>query len=542
MVYVTLTTIPSRLNSRYPQDIKECLYSLLNQTHKEYEIHLNIPSKLKYTGEEYNIPDWLIKLEQENEKLKVFTGLEDLGPVTKLYYTVQRVTNPEDIIIVVDDDLIYDERLVAEQINNQKKFVGAVVGYDGLTSVDNFQRDVRDHFCSGVNENNKVKVLQHYKSVSYKRKYFVQDFQEYILNNLSWNDDLLISSYFASKYRDRITTYHPDDPQFTTEDEWRNTVGSTFPIKRHTQHDRKEGCNVYRDDSVDDQYQELYKIVDRGYWDEKFNNMQSIIYTNDKGLPLAEIAYTEFKKYAPSDSKIQIVTNQIPDSRLLLFPKSTYSANVENKRGYQFAEVMLKYLNSIDSEYILFLLDDYITYRKFSRHDFNRILNLMSWGNVDYFSFDRKQEQTTRSFETYPNPYFDPEYINVISPDHYHRFSVQPCIWRRSSLINLLEKYPDIDVHMLETDSTIVKEDLLTLGFNWHVFDPKIPSTEGFEHNFVFSIVEIVRHGCFIAPENGQPRASTDFICQTVYELIEKYKLKEKPEFQQFLYKLNPIE
>lgn len=538
MIYVTLTTIPSRLNSRYTYDIKECLYSLLNQTHNNYEIHLNLPSKLKHTGEEYNIPDWLIKLEQENEKLKVFTGLEDLGPVTKLYYTVQRVTNPEDIIIVVDDDLVYDERLVTEQISNQKKFVGAVVGYDGITSVDNFQRDVRDYFCSGINENNKVKVLQHYKSISYKRKYFEEDFNDFIKDNLSWNDDLLISAYFATKHRDKIATYHIDDPIFTTEDNWRNTVGTTFPLKGHTQHERAEGCNVYREANVDSRHDELYRIIEKGYYSEKYNRLQTVIYTNNNSLPIAEVAFNEFKEHAPSDSKVTIVTNQAPESFTLKYPENTYIANVENKRGYQFAEVMLNYLHSIDNEFIFFLLDDYITLKKFSRHDFNRILNLMSSESVDYFSFDRKQEYMTRQFKSYNTPYFDSEYINIISSDDLHRFSVQPCIWRRTSLISLLEKYPNVDVHKFETDKTIVQEDLKTLGFNWHVFDPKIPSTEGLEHHFTFSWAEVVRSGCFLCPENGFPRSTEEIAVQLIYKLVDKYSMKEKVEFENVLYKL----
>ena len=85
MIYVTLTTLPTRLNSIYPEDIKLCIDSLLNQTYNDYEIHLNIPSKHKHTGKKYDIPDWLVKKESENPKLKVFTDLEDLGPVTKVF-------------------------------------------------------------------------------------------------------------------------------------------------------------------------------------------------------------------------------------------------------------------------------------------------------------------------------------------------------------------------------------------------------------------------------------------------------------------------
>lgn len=540
MVIVSLTTIPTRLNGPkyYSLDIRECINTLLNQTYNEYEIHLNIPTKHKFTGEEYLIPDWLIEKSKENPKLKLFTGVEDLGPVTKLFHTVDRVTNPEDIIIVVDDDILYDKDMVKEQVKNQSKFFDAVVGYDGIDSVDDFYLDVRKHFCSGTNEHNKVKVLQHYKSVSYKRKYFEDDFFDFVRTNLSWNDDLLVSAYFSLKKRDKISTFHESDPVPTTEDEWRNTVGSTFPMRGHTQHERQEGCNVYRDEKVPDLHYELYKIIDTGYYEERFDSLQTVIYTTQNTLPLAEVACEEFLLHAPKDSNITIVTNFFNPDYTCKFGDKIFCSDVPNKGGNQFGEVMIKYLNSIDNEFILFLLDDYITYRKFSRHDFNKLLKLMSEEKVDYFTFDKKQEVTTRQFKPYHTSLYDDGLLSEVSSIDLHRLSVQPCIWRRTALLELLNKYPELNVHRLETDQVIAGENLKTLGFNWHVFTPKIPSTEGFEHHFVFSSVEIVRSGVFMVPENGFARSREDFPCQTVYKLIDKYKMKESSQYDNVLYKL----
>jgi hypothetical protein len=70
-VVITLTTIPSRLNSNYPEDIRTCISSLLNQTFEDYEVHFNIPYKSNSTGEEYLIPEWLDKMVEENPKLKL---------------------------------------------------------------------------------------------------------------------------------------------------------------------------------------------------------------------------------------------------------------------------------------------------------------------------------------------------------------------------------------------------------------------------------------------------------------------------------------
>lgn len=247
MIVVTLTTIPSRLVSRYSYDMRYCLESLLRQTHSEYEIHLNIPDRLELTGEEYVIPEWLENLEQAEPKLNIFRGVNDYGPATKLVPTVERLTESHDIIIVVDDDHVYRDTLVEEHIKNQQKYEKAAVGYDGIDSLDRFYGDVRDYFCSGIKKDSRVKVLQHYKSISYKRRYFENDFFDFVNENLTWNDDVLMSAYMNSKGINRIVTHHEDDEEFENEETWRAGVGRTFPIVKTTQHDRDEGCNLFRD-------------------------------------------------------------------------------------------------------------------------------------------------------------------------------------------------------------------------------------------------------------------------------------------------------
>lgn len=268
MVIVTLTTIPSRLgNTSYGESgMISTINSLLNQTYYEYEIHVNIPSTHNYTGEKYILPNWLLELETANPKLKIFQDMEDIGPATKLIPTVERIQDPESIIIVVDDDLVYNALLVEEQVANQTRFPEAVVGYDGMRSRDKIFKDVRDYFFTSNYCNSRVDILQHYKSVSYKRRYFEDDFLQFVQTNLTWHDDLLLSAYFSFKKRDRIATFHPNDPKFNSLEEWQNGGGvTTFPVLRHTAHEIDEGCNTYRQAKVDDKSNTLFKFIDNGY-------------------------------------------------------------------------------------------------------------------------------------------------------------------------------------------------------------------------------------------------------------------------------------
>lgn len=267
-VVLTLTTIPSRLTNNYGYSgIRSCLDSINNQNYDDYEIHFNIPYANKHSGEQYNIPDWI----HLYKKLKIFR-VDDIGPATKLVTTVARVKNPEDIIIVVDDDLVYHPDMILAHLSNQTKWEDAVVGYDGIRSRDsdgNFAtnfNDIRDHYFSSHYFSSRVDILQHYKSVSYKRRYFEDDFEDFIMKYHSWHDDFLIAAYFASKKRDRVVEAHPLIPRIETLDEWRLIGGvTTFPVISHTAHDSYEGCNIFRQTDVFDNSSKLFEFIDNGY-------------------------------------------------------------------------------------------------------------------------------------------------------------------------------------------------------------------------------------------------------------------------------------
>lgn len=269
-VVVSLTTIPTRLADGHELGIKSCINSLVNQVFDgEYEIHLNVPLIHARSGEPYIIPDWIL----QEEKVKIFRT-EDLGPCTKSIPTIARLTDPETIIIICDDDLVYRPNMVATQVENQTKWPEAAVGYDGMRSRDENGHharhfgDVRDYFCNSNYRDTKVDILQHYKTVSYKRRYFEADFFEFVEKYKNWNDDLLFAAYFSSKYRDRIATYKADeDTEFTKLEEWQRLGGvTTFPVLRHTNHESFEGCNLIRQQArAEDDLPELYHFIDNGY-------------------------------------------------------------------------------------------------------------------------------------------------------------------------------------------------------------------------------------------------------------------------------------
>lgn len=268
---LTLTTIPSRLISPHQFDIQYCIDSLLNLNYDNYEIHFNIPHTFKLTGEDYVLPEWLIEYGKKYEELKIFR-MEDLGSVTKLIPTLKRITDPDQYILVVDDDIVYRENLIEEHLKNRLAWPDRAIGYDGMRSRNedgtfaSHFGDSRDYYYSSNHRNSLVDILQHYKSVSYVRKFFGEDFYDFFDEYGTWCDDKSVSSYLAKNRIPRMVSFYEDDPVATDLKHWHEIVGKSFPIVRTTSHERNEGCNVHRaNDNNEDKFKKLYTFLDNGY-------------------------------------------------------------------------------------------------------------------------------------------------------------------------------------------------------------------------------------------------------------------------------------
>ena len=99
---ITLTTIPSRLNTIY-----KTIESIQSQTLKPDKIFLNIPN------EYYRFPGVKITMKQltnlESDLLEV-NRCEDFGPATKIMGSINKVRD-YDCAIIIDDDHIYNAKM-----------------------------------------------------------------------------------------------------------------------------------------------------------------------------------------------------------------------------------------------------------------------------------------------------------------------------------------------------------------------------------------------------------------------------------------------
>lgn len=238
---VTLTTVPARLSFDHEDGVIAVVRSLCEQKYSDYEVHFNIPLIYPVTGEEYIIPDWLVEFESKYKHLKVFRTT-DYAAATKFIPTLLRINNPDTIIIITDDDLIYREEMVSEHMKYQSQLDG-IIGYDGRGRTPKYH-DLRDAWIVCTSEIVKTTSLQHYKTISYKRKTIEQDFFDLFLHK-THNDDIMLWYYSLYKsITQYVVPYEPELYLYDTKEKWETNQGVTsFPVIRHANALGNTGCN-----------------------------------------------------------------------------------------------------------------------------------------------------------------------------------------------------------------------------------------------------------------------------------------------------------
>jgi hypothetical protein len=232
-IIVTLTSVPNRLEERNGHSTaRESLKTILSQKVSiPYEVHFNVPNE--YRGSDIEIPTWLEHMSKEYNHLKIFRTI-DYGSITKILPTLDRLDDPDTLIIVADDDLYYMDGMVQAHVDARLKYPECAIGFAGMASLDG-----SCHFCTTLAKDTYVKVLEGYKTVSYLRKFF--DLPDFISNFLgkTWRDDELLSAYMGYRNIQKIVLSYPGDSDFTPRVE-------SFPVVGHVPAERG-GCNVFRD-------------------------------------------------------------------------------------------------------------------------------------------------------------------------------------------------------------------------------------------------------------------------------------------------------
>lgn len=247
------------------------------------------------------------------------------------------------------------------------------------------------------------------------------------------------------------------------------------------------------------------------------DNFCFLIYTNETYQPIADLTMGEFNRYFPENKiKKYLVSNKFGgydfENKNVIFLDCnvTYDCN-----GRHFAKTMTKALSEIDEEYIIFFCDDYMLVDKPNIERLKILCDVIQKDNIDFFSFASMHPR--EDWIKYDLKFEDLPYRNFYNiPDNYmYLYSVQPCIWKKSSLQEILKYNDNISLHDLDTTNIKNREGYgRNMNYQTSIWFPyeegsqnygfKVVCTdykdfnELFEYDFfIFPYVEIMRHGFF---------------------------------------------
>ena len=195
-VVVSLTTIPGR------SDLLDlAIASLRRQTRQPDAIYLWLP-------EEHFGADCTAYR---------FAGVDvrsgpDLGPAMKILPLLTIETDPETLIVPVDDDIEYPPDLIEKLVTTSALLPAHAIGFTGWAlSRGESGLDIR-HFNEEIPAAamfQPVHVLEGYRGVLYRRGFFDIDIFDHLdaLAAFRFHDDILLSGYLASRGIPRIARW-----------------------------------------------------------------------------------------------------------------------------------------------------------------------------------------------------------------------------------------------------------------------------------------------------------------------------------------------
>ena len=247
-VFITLTTVPLRLKTW--ESFKITLYSLLNQkTNIDYKVILNLPTAYKVTGEIINETKELLECVEQNKEKLIINRCNDFGATTKLIGSLNLINNPNDIMIVLDDDHEYENTLLEYQLKKFNQYNQSVATcFRGDMAYNMLKRENRYCYQTAdvlfpVNKDVRVIIPAHWHSVCYKRSFFNTTILNEEFLSLSDNDDYLIGYYLRKNNIPLVCVNWEHETDYTPVNFYRGS--HSFPVKQQLAHELS-GCFEFR--------------------------------------------------------------------------------------------------------------------------------------------------------------------------------------------------------------------------------------------------------------------------------------------------------
>jgi hypothetical protein len=280
------------------------------------------------------------------------------------------------------------------------------------------------------------------------------------------------------------------------------------------------------------------------------NDLRFVFYTNENNIHFIELTLTYFyKNINVGLPKVTVISNKLPPDGLPFFDKVEYmSGNVEyDPAGKHFGQTLINTLPTIPEPYIFFFCDDYFLIEQTKTEHLSNLLNFIQKYNIDYFGFDDAPTWDVNTFDEFDGSLDDYPDVKLLRRNNQYRylFSVQPTIWNKQSMLNLLATHPHMSLHNLDETIQEIKDTnklvcLYNTGRSWFSHNDEafgITDIKAYDY-FIIAYIELVRHGVFFAPENGFGLSENYTGVKFIYKLIDEFDLKNKPKFKKLLHNL----
>lgn len=246
------------------------------------------------------------------------------------------------------------------------------------------------------------------------------------------------------------------------------------------------------------------------------NSIDFLVYTNQSYIPIVNLFSKNFFEKTNNRYNLTLVTNHHNNDILLNDKLSVINTQTQfSSTGHHFSQTLSTALLTLTSEYIFFFCDDYYLTRDVDHEKLMQLTEFMHKENIQHFSFSSCHPES-KKWPVYKTSCFEGIDLYEVSNSFRYMTSVQPCIWKRETLVKVLQYNPHMSLH--EFDNSMLRDgnsyrqiigntemctpwqntdlyNFTKLCSNFKAYDEL--SDDNTNTYFVIQYVEAVRHGLF---------------------------------------------
>lgn len=163
-IVVSLTSTPTRVDKLY-----KTLDSILAQKRVPDAVYINLPRRFGKENKPFPVPQALKDFVAKRPRIHINRPPKDLGPGTKIHPTLAKEKGPHTRIVTIDDDVLYDRRLLKVLEDRSKAMPDRALCFAGWNvSPTGDLWDLGDHCREST-----VDIIEGWAGALYVRKFFM---------------------------------------------------------------------------------------------------------------------------------------------------------------------------------------------------------------------------------------------------------------------------------------------------------------------------------------------------------------------------------